>query len=101
MPVHYGCADLNFMTISSPLGTQIPQATGYAFGQKMDKTGKCTICYFGEGASEGDFHAALNISVYKVPVISFVVTTVTPFQRRRKVSNMAVMALRHAVLVMA
>lgn len=73
MPVHYGCADLNFMTISSPLGTQIPQATGYAFGQKMDKTEKCTICYFGEGAaSEGDFHAALNMaSVYKVPVIFF------------------------------
>jgi len=39
----------------------------------MDKTGKCTICYFGEGAaSEGDFHAALNMaSVYKVPVIFF------------------------------
>lgn len=73
MPVHYGCAELNFMTISSPLGTQIPQATGYAFGQKMDKAGKCTICYFGEGAaSEGDFHAALNMaSVYKVPVIFF------------------------------
>ena len=73
MPVHYGCRELNFMTISSPLGTQIPQATGYAFGQKMDKTGKCTICYFGEGAaSEGDFHAALNMaSVYKVPVIFF------------------------------
>ena len=73
MPVHYGCSDLNFMTISSPLGTQIPQATGYAFGQKMDNSGKCTICYFGEGAaSEGDFHAALNMaSVYKVPVIFF------------------------------
>ncbi|EKE84222.1 thiamine pyrophosphate-dependent dehydrogenase E1 component subunit alpha [Idiomarina xiamenensis] len=73
MPVHYGCAELNFMTISSPLGTQIPQATGYAFGQKMDKSGHCTLCYFGEGAaSEGDFHAALNMaSVYKVPVIFF------------------------------
>lgn len=73
MPVHYGSKELNFMTISSPLGTQIPQATGYAFGQKMDKTERCTICYFGEGAaSEGDFHAALNMaSVYKVPVIFF------------------------------
>lgn len=73
MPVHYGCADLNFMTIASPLATQIPQATGYAYGQKMDKTGTCTICYFGEGAaSEGDFHAGLNMaSVYKVPVIFF------------------------------
>ncbi|SDB12695.1 2-oxoisovalerate dehydrogenase E1 component alpha subunit [Pseudidiomarina indica] len=73
MPVHYGCADLNFMTIASPLATQIPQATGYAYGQKMDKSGTCTICYFGEGAaSEGDFHAGLNMaSVYKVPVIFF------------------------------
>ncbi len=73
MPVHYGCADLNFMTIASPLATQIPQATGYAYGQKMDNNGQCTICYFGEGAaSEGDFHAALNMAaVYKVPVIFF------------------------------
>lgn len=73
MPVHYGCAALNFMTIASPLATQIPQATGYAYGQKMDKTGNCTICYFGEGAaSEGDFHAALNMAaVYKVPAIFF------------------------------
>lgn len=73
MPVHYGCAALNFMTISSPLGTQIPQATGYAYGQKQEKSGTCTLVYFGEGAaSEGDFHAGLNMaSVLKVPVIFF------------------------------
>lgn len=28
MPVHYGSKKLNFVTISSPLATQIPQATG-------------------------------------------------------------------------
>lgn len=28
MPVHYGSKDLNFVTISSPLSTQIPQAVG-------------------------------------------------------------------------
>lgn len=28
MPVHYGSKQLNFVTISSPLATQIPQATG-------------------------------------------------------------------------
>lgn len=73
MPVHYGCAELNFMTISSPLGTQIPQATGYAFGQKQEGKGHCTLVYFGEGAaSEGDFHAGLNMaSVLKVPAIFF------------------------------
>lgn len=31
MPVHYGCRDLNFVTISSPLATQIPQGMVYTF----------------------------------------------------------------------
>ncbi|MGQ7275657.1 thiamine pyrophosphate-dependent dehydrogenase E1 component subunit alpha [Marinobacter sp. V034] len=71
MPVHYGSSKLNYMTISSPLATQIPQATGYAYGQKLAGKGHCTITYFGEGAaSEGDFHAALNMAtVHRVPVI--------------------------------
>jgi 2-oxoisovalerate dehydrogenase E1 component alpha subunit len=71
MPVHYGSAKLHYMTVSSPLATQIPQATGYAYGQKLAGDGKCTIVYFGEGAaSEGDFHAALNMAaVHRAPVI--------------------------------
>ncbi|WP_290647973.1 thiamine pyrophosphate-dependent dehydrogenase E1 component subunit alpha [Aquisalimonas sp.] len=71
MPVHYGSTRLNYVTISSPLATQIPQAVGYAYGQKLAGDGHCTITYFGEGAaSEGDFHAALNMAaVHKVPVI--------------------------------
>ncbi|WMS93236.1 thiamine pyrophosphate-dependent dehydrogenase E1 component subunit alpha [Pseudoalteromonas sp. HL-AS2] len=84
MPIHYGSKALNYMTISSPLGTQIPQATGYAYGQKIKhidaKTGELastidniTICYFGEGAaSEGDFHAGVNMAaVHQAPVIFF------------------------------
>ncbi|MFQ3219606.1 MAG: 2-oxoisovalerate dehydrogenase E1 component alpha subunit [Paraglaciecola sp.] len=73
MPIHYGDKALNFMTISSPLGTQIPQASGYAYGQKMAGNEALTICYFGEGAaSEGDFHAGLNMAaVLKCPVIFF------------------------------
>ena len=73
MPIHYGDKALNFMTISSPLGTQIPQAAGYAYGQKMAGSPAVTICYFGEGAaSEGDFHAGLNMAaVLHCPVIFF------------------------------
>lgn len=71
MPIHYGSRDLHYMTISSPLATQIPQAAGYAYGQKLAGEKRCTVAVFGEGAaSEGDFHAALNMaSVLKVPVI--------------------------------
>jgi 2-oxoisovalerate dehydrogenase E1 component alpha subunit len=71
MPVHYGCRALNFMTIRSPLATQIPQAAGYAYGQKLAGNSACTLCYFGDGAaSEGDFHAGLNMAaVLKSPVV--------------------------------
>ena len=68
MPIHYGSKDLHYMTISSPLGTQIPQATGYAYGQKLAGNKLCTMCYFGEGAaSEGDFHAGLNMASAPAP----------------------------------
>lgn len=73
MPIHYGSKRLNYYTISSPLGTQIPQATGVAHALKMQGRKNCAICYFGEGAaSEGDFHAALNMAaLLKVPAIFF------------------------------
>eukprot|EP01088_Endostelium_zonatum_P021129 TRINITY_DN8144_c0_g1_i1.p1 TRINITY_DN8144_c0_g1~~TRINITY_DN8144_c0_g1_i1.p1 ORF type:complete len:455 (-),score=134.67 TRINITY_DN8144_c0_g1_i1:86-1429(-) len=73
MPVHYGSAKLNFHTISSPLATQIPQAAGAGYFLKLENKGRCCICYFGEGAaSEGDFHAALNMAAtLSTPTIFF------------------------------
>eukprot|EP00428_Durinskia_dybowskii_P068957 CAMPEP_0170395302 /NCGR_PEP_ID=MMETSP0117_2-20130122/21706_1 /TAXON_ID=400756 /ORGANISM="Durinskia baltica, Strain CSIRO CS-38" /LENGTH=394 /DNA_ID=CAMNT_0010651603 /DNA_START=134 /DNA_END=1318 /DNA_ORIENTATION=+ len=73
MPVHYGSKALNFQTISSPLGTQLPQAVGAAYAYKMEKADAVSVCYFGEGAaSEGDFHAALNFSAtLEVPIVFF------------------------------
>ncbi|KZZ89591.1 2-oxoisovalerate dehydrogenase subunit alpha [Ascosphaera apis ARSEF 7405] len=77
MPVHYGSQKLKTYTISSPLATQIPQAAGAAYALKLqslrdpDIPPRVVICYFGEGAaSEGDFHAALNVAATrKCPVI--------------------------------
>ena len=73
MPIHYGSKKLNFQTISSPLGTQIPQASGAAYALKMSGADACSLCFFGEGAaSEGDFHAGLNMAAtLKSPVIFF------------------------------
>lgn len=34
MPVHYGSPDLHFVTISSTMGTQMPQAVGSAYAYK-------------------------------------------------------------------
>ncbi|XP_061637754.1 2-oxoisovalerate dehydrogenase subunit alpha, mitochondrial isoform X3 [Phyllopteryx taeniolatus] len=73
MPVHYGSRDLNFVTISSPLATQIPQAVGAAYAIKRENINRAVICYFGEGAaSEGDAHAGFNFSAtLECPLIFF------------------------------
>jgi 2-oxoisovalerate dehydrogenase E1 component alpha subunit len=73
MPVHYGTAALHFQTISSPLATQLPQASGAAYAAKLEGKGRVVACYFGDGAaSEGDFHAALNMAAtLEAPVIFF------------------------------
>lgn len=75
MPIHYGNRRLNFVTISSTLTTQLPQAAGVAYSFKLDpkQSDKIVMCYFGEGAaSEGDAHAAMNFaSTLSCPVIFF------------------------------
>lgn len=74
MPVHYGSSKLNFVTISSPLATQIPQAVGAAYAfKRIPKNDRCVITYFGEGAaSEGDAHAAFNFAAtLSCPIILF------------------------------
>lgn len=73
MPVHYGSAAHHFQTISSPLATQIPQAVGAAYFRKLEGKGNAVVCYFGEGAaSEGDFHAGMNMATTQsAPIIFF------------------------------
>lgn len=92
MPAHYGSKDLNFVTISSPLGlldtsknilfltiglfsaTQMPQAVGAAYAfKRQPNNDRCVVCFFGEGAaSEGDAHAAFNFAAtLECPVILF------------------------------
>lgn len=63
MPVHYGSKDLNIVTVSSPLTTQVPQASGAGYTFRIQDQKRIAITYFGDGAaSEGDFHSALNFA---------------------------------------
>ena len=79
MPVHYGSTKYKIHTISSPLATQIPHASGAAYAVKMQNQQnpkddpRVVACYFGEGAaSEGDFHAALNIAATRACPVLFI-----------------------------
>lgn len=73
MPVHYGSRALNYQTISSPLGTQIPQAAGAAYRLKLDGKDAVAACFFGDGcASTTDFHSGLNFAAtLGAPVLFF------------------------------
>ena len=63
MPVHYCDSDIGMQAISSPLGTQIPQAVGAGYGFRVASEPRVAITYFGDGAaSEGDCSVALNFA---------------------------------------
>ncbi len=71
MPVHYSFKAQNFISISSPIGTQIVQATGVAMAMRIKREKKCVMTFMGDGGtSSNDFHTGLNFAgVYKSPVI--------------------------------
>ena len=68
---HFGSLEHNIVGMISHLGPQLSLADGIALGELLQKTGKLTLVFTGEGGtSEGDFHEALNVaSVWNLPVI--------------------------------
>ncbi|MEQ8403635.1 MAG: thiamine pyrophosphate-dependent enzyme [Oceanicaulis sp.] len=75
LPVHYTWAEGNFFTISGNLGTQFPQAVGYAMACAYKGDEAIAASWIGDGTTaEGDFHGALTLaSTYRAPVILNVV----------------------------
>lgn len=66
MPCHYGSKALNFVTLSSVMATQMPQAVGTAYAMGLlHPAPDRPLCLgaIGDGAtSEGDFHVALTFA---------------------------------------
>jgi 2-oxoisovalerate dehydrogenase E1 component alpha subunit len=75
LPIMYSSREYGFFSISGNLGTQVPQAVGWAMGSAYKGDTKIAAAWTGEGATaEGDFHNALTFAtVYKAPVILNVV----------------------------
>lgn len=68
---HFGSNDHHIVGMISHLGPQLGVADGIALSRLLRKEPKATVVFTGDGgASEGDFHEALNVaSVWKLPVI--------------------------------
>jgi 2-oxoisovalerate dehydrogenase E1 component alpha subunit len=71
MPVHHSADWLNMVSISSPVGTQLPQAVGAAYAARTLGKDDVVMTFFGEGTSStGEFHVAMNFAgVWKAPCV--------------------------------
>jgi 2-oxoisovalerate dehydrogenase E1 component len=68
---HFGTQEYNVVGMISHLGPQLGVADGIALANKLKGNKKVTAVFTGDGgASEGDFHEALNVAaVWDLPVI--------------------------------
>jgi 2-oxoisovalerate dehydrogenase E1 component alpha subunit len=75
LPIMYSSRDHGFFSISGNLGTQYPQAVGWAMASAIRGDSRIAMGWIGDGATaEGDFHSALTFAaVYQAPVILAVV----------------------------
>ena len=71
MPCHYCDAERRFVSVSSPIGTQLTQAIGAAHAARIRHDDAVVIGYLGDGAtSSGDFHVAMRFAgAQRLPVV--------------------------------
>jgi 2-oxoisovalerate dehydrogenase E1 component len=68
---HFGTPEHKIFGMISHLGAQLGVADGLALARNLRGEGKCVLVYTGDGgASEGDFHEAINVAaVWNLPVL--------------------------------
>jgi len=71
---HFGTNEFKIVGMISHLGSQMGVADGIALANKLQKNNEAVLVFTGDGgASEGDFHEAVNVAaVWQLPVIIIV-----------------------------
>ena len=72
MPVHFSFVEpIRFFSISSPIGTHLPQAVGAAYAAKQRGEDTAVLASFGDGGTSSlGFHSGMNFAgVWKAPVV--------------------------------
>jgi TPP-dependent pyruvate/acetoin dehydrogenase alpha subunit len=69
--MHISDIERGILPTSAIVGGGIPIATGSGLSAKLYGTGRVTLCFFGDGASnQGVFHESLNLAaIWKLPVV--------------------------------
>src|SRR5919205_440645 len=104
LPGHWAKRELNLMSVSGSVATQIPNAVGSALAAKLRGEDSVSVAYFGDGgSSKSDFHEALNFaSVRQLPVVLFCenngLAISVPFEKQSAVRSVADRAVGYAVV---
>jgi 2-oxoisovalerate dehydrogenase E1 component alpha subunit len=101
---HWAKRELNLMSVSGSVATQIPHAVGSALASKLRGEDRVSVAYFGDGgSSKSDFHEGLNFAaVRQLPVVLFCenngVAISVPFEKQSGVPRVADRAVGYAVV---
>ena len=104
LPGHWAMRELNLMSVSGSVATQIPHAVGSALAASLRGQDSVSVAYFGDGgASKSDFHEGLNFAaVHQLPVVLFCenngVAISVPFEKQSPVRSVADRAVGYAVV---
>ena len=103
MPGHYGSAEHNIVSVSSPVATQILHAVGIALAAKIRGTDQVAVAIMGEGSSnQGDVHEALNFAaIHRLPFVFIVENNgyaiSVPVERQVSVRDVAMRAAGYGI----
>src|SRR5438874_486904 len=101
---HWAKRELNLMSISGSVATQIPHAVGSALAATLRGEDSVSVAYFGDGgSSKSDFHEGLNFAaVRQLPVVLFCenngMAISVPFEKQSAVRSVADRAVGYAVV---
>ncbi len=87
--MHFAHVEIGVLGTNGIVGGGIPIAAGVGFASKYLKSGRVTVCFFGDGAANtGAFHEGLNFAaVLKVPVIFVIENNQYAISVPRKLSD--------------
>lgn len=73
LPPEYSFREINFVSVSAPLGNQTIQAVGAGLAARARGDRVAILTYFGDGtSSEGDVHVAMEFAArFRAPVVFF------------------------------
>jgi 2-oxoisovalerate dehydrogenase E1 component alpha subunit len=101
---HWAKRELNLMSVSGSVATQIPNAVGSALAARLRGEDSVSVAYFGDGgSSKSDFHEGLNFAaVHQLPVVLFCenngVAISVPFEKQSGVARVADRAVGYALV---